>query len=47
MEKSKKAFKKKKNTKIRQSEYLAGGVGVQDFILNDEPQPLPLLLVAF
>ena len=42
-----------KNTQIkrkirhRSDEYLAGGVGVQDFIFNDEPQPLPLLFVAF
>lgn len=27
--------------------YLAGSVGVQHFVLDDEPQPLPLLLVAF
>lgn len=28
-------------------EYLAGSVRVQDFVLDDEPQPLPLLLVSF
>ena len=26
--------------------YLAGSVGVQHFVLDDEPQPLPLLLAA-
>lgn len=27
--------------------YLTGGVGVENFILDDKPEPLPLLLVAF
>lgn len=27
--------------------YLTGRVGVENFILDDEPEPLPLLLVAF
>lgn len=32
---------------MEQSEYLTGSVGVEYFILNDKPQPLPVLLVAF
>ena len=35
-----------KNHQRERRRYLAGSVGVQDFILDDKPQPLPLLLVA-
>lgn len=38
---------KKKRDLWRTVGYLAGGVGVENFILDDEPEPLPLLLVAF
>lgn len=37
---------KKTQTK-RTTGYLTGGVGVENFILDDEPEPLPLLLAAF
>lgn len=45
--KGRKATQSSEKPQNKKCEYLAGSVGVQDFIFNDEPQSFPLLLVAF